>query len=53
MMHPFFKGDKSGAGKAAAGSNQKLSKDKKQREKPVPWVEKVRKIYFACLLNRI
>lgn len=42
MMQAFLKGDKLPAQKAStsASSTQK-GKEKKQREKPVPWVEKV------------
>lgn len=41
MMHAFLKGGKLPTGKPAANGSQK-QKDKKQREKPVPWVEKVK-----------
>lgn len=40
-MHAFLKGGKLPTGKPAANGSQK-QKDKKQREKPVPWVEKVK-----------
>lgn len=39
-MQAFLKNPKLAAIKNAPGSSQK-TKDKKQREKPVPWVEKV------------
>lgn len=41
MMHAFLKGGKLPTGKPAGNGSQK-QKDKKQREKPVPWVEKVK-----------
>lgn len=41
-MQAFLKGGKLPTGKNQAGSSQKQVKEKKQREKPVPWVEKYR-----------
>lgn len=42
MMQAFLTGSKVPATKAAPSTSSKASKDKKQKEKPVPWVEKYR-----------
>lgn len=43
MMQAFLKGGKLPATKPSTSStSQKASKDKKQKDKPVPWVEKYR-----------
>jgi hypothetical protein len=54
MLQAYFKGGKLPTGKPSTSGSQKSSKEKKQREKPVPWVEKVRikfKIFFSLLTN--
>jgi hypothetical protein len=41
-MDAFLKGGKLGSAKTGtSSSSQKTVKDKKQKEKPLPWVEKV------------
>lgn len=42
MMQAFLKGGKLPATKPTPGTSQKATKEKKQKEKPVPWVEKYR-----------
>lgn len=42
MMQAFLKGGKIGTTKPTTSASQKSSKDKKQKDKPVPWVEKYR-----------
>ena len=44
MMQAFLKGAKLPSSKPVPGSSQKSSKENKQ--KPIPWVEKVSKIVF-------
>lgn len=46
-MEAFLKGAKLPGSKNGPSSSQKQSKEKKQREKPLPWVEKV--IYLGIL----
>ena len=41
-MQAFLTGSKVPTTKAAPSTSSKASKDKKQKEKPVPWVEKYR-----------
>lgn len=42
MMQAFLKGGKLPATKSAPSTSSKALKEKKQKEKPVPWVEKYR-----------
>lgn len=48
-MEAFLKGGKLPTGKNQAGSGQKQLKDKKQRDKPLPWVEKVNTLSFVVV----
>lgn len=41
-MEAFLKSGKLSAAKPSTSTLQKASKDKKQKEKPLPWVEKYR-----------
>lgn len=51
MMQAFLSGGKLPTGKQPAGTSQKSSKEKKQRERPVPWVEKVKLKLISCFRN--
>lgn len=47
-MQAFLKGGKLPVSKANQPGSSQKSTVKKQREKPVPWVEKVRRNNFYC-----